>query len=79
MNLNDLLVHALYHNLRLDLIAWLTYLIPNSQDFFNGFPQDKKVVIAVDNVQPVPCVFLVFIFLFLKIFNFFYLNIRPQS
>ena len=49
-------------------MAWLTYLMPNAQDFIKGFPQDKNVVIALDNVHPVPCVFLVIIFLFLKIF-----------
>jgi hypothetical protein len=32
----------------------LTYLIPSSQDFFIGFPHDRKVVIALDKVQPVP-------------------------
>ena len=51
----------------LEPIDWLTYLIPNSQDFFKGFPHDKSVAIALDKVQPVPCVFLVLIFLFLKI------------
>ena len=35
-------------------IAEFTYLIPNSQDFFKGFPHEKKEVIAVDNVHPVP-------------------------
>jgi hypothetical protein len=50
--------------LRLDPIASLTYLIPSSQDLFNSFPHDKKVAIALDKVQPVPCVFLVFIFYF---------------
>ena len=49
-------------------MALLTYLIPSSQDFFNGFPHEKNVVIALDKVQPVPWVFLVVIFLFLKIF-----------
>jgi len=28
--------------------------MPSSQDFFIGFPHDKKVVIALDKVQPVP-------------------------
>ena len=37
-----------------DFIAWFTYLIPNSQDFFRGFPHDKNVAIALDKVQPVP-------------------------
>ena len=60
---------------KLDLIAWLTYLIPNSQDFFKGFPHDKNVVIALDNVHPVPCVFFVLIFLFLKIFTSFLFKI----
>ena len=50
-----------------DLIAEFTYLIPSSQDFFKGFPHEKKEVIAVDNVQPVPCVFFVFNFLLEKI------------
>ena len=49
-------------------MAWFTYLVPNSQDFFNGFPHEKNVVIALDKVQAVPWVFLVVIFLFLKIF-----------
>ena len=40
-------------------MAWFTYLIPNSQDFFIGFPHDKNVATALDNVHPVPCVFLV--------------------
>ena len=48
-------------------IAWFIYLTPNSQDFFRGFPHDINVVIALERVQPVPCVFLVIIFLFLKI------------
>ena len=50
-------------------MAWLTYLIPNSQDFIKGFPQDKNVVIALDNVHPVPWVFRVIIFLFLIYIN----------
>ena len=58
---------------KLDLIASLTYLIPSSQDFFNGFPHDKNEVIALDKVQPVPCVFLVAIFLVWKIFTTFLL------
>ena len=37
--------------------------MPSSQDFFKGFPHEKNVAIAVDKVQPVPCVFLVVIFL----------------
>ena len=41
-------------------IAEFTYLIPNSQDFFRLFPHEKNEAIAVDNVHPVPCVFLVF-------------------
>ena len=55
-------------------MALLTYLIPSSQDFFNGFPHEKNVVIALDKVQPVPWVFLVVIFLFLKIFISFLLK-----
>ena len=35
-------------------IAEFTYLTPNSQDLFRVFPHEKKEVIAVDNVQPVP-------------------------
>ena len=35
-------------------MAEFTYLIPSSQDFFMGFPHDKKVVIALDKVHPVP-------------------------
>ena len=38
----------------LDSMALFTYLIPSSQDFFNGFPHEKNVVIALDKVQPVP-------------------------
>ena len=45
-----------------------TYLVASSQDFFRVFPHEKNVVIADDNVHPVPCVFLVVIFLFLMIF-----------
>ena len=48
-------------------MAKLTYLIPSSQDFFIGFPHDKKVVIALDRVQPVPWVFIVLYLLLLKI------------
>ena len=29
-------------------------MIETSQDFFKGFPHDKKVAIALDKVQPVP-------------------------
>ena len=49
-------------------MALFIYLIPSSQDLFKGFPHEKNVVIALDKVQPVPCVFLVVILLFLKIF-----------
>ena len=49
-------------------MAEFTYLIPSSQDFFKGFPHDKKVVIALDKVQPVPWVFFV---LCLKLLNIF--------
>ena len=45
----------------------LTYLMPSSQDFFIGFPHDKNVVIALDKVQPVPCLFFVFYLLLLII------------
>ena len=55
-------------------MALFTYLMPSSQDFFIGFPHEKNVVIALDKVQPVPWVFLVVIFLFLKIFISFYLK-----
>jgi len=55
-------------------MAWFTYLVPNSQDFFNGFPHEKYVVIALAKVHPVPCVFLVAIFLFLKILISFLLT-----
>ena len=40
-------------------MAKFTYLIPSSQAFLIVFPHEKKVVIALDNVHPVPCVFLV--------------------
>ena len=40
-------------------MAEFTYLIPSSQAFLIGFPHDKKVVIALDKVHPVPWVFLV--------------------
>ena len=39
--------------------AKLTYLIPSSQAFLILFPHEKKTVIALDNVHPVPWVFLV--------------------
>jgi hypothetical protein len=42
-------------------MAEFTYLIPSSQAFLIGFPHEKKVVIALDNVHPVPCVFLFYI------------------
>ena len=41
-----------------------TYLVASSQDFFKVFPHEKNVEIAEERVQPVPCVFLVVIFLF---------------
>ena len=47
----------------MDPIAWLTYFVPSSQDLLNSFPHDKYVAIALDKVQPVPCVFLVVNFL----------------
>ena len=50
-------------------MAKLTYLIPNSQEFLRLFPHEKKVVIALDNVQPVPCVFLVLYLGLIKIFK----------
>ena len=49
--------------------------MPSSQDFFKGFPHEKNVAMAVDKVQPVPCVFLVVIFLFLKIIIFFFFKV----
>ena len=52
----------------------VTYLIPSSQDFFKVFPHEKNVVMALDKVHPVPCVFLVVIFLFLKILISFLLT-----
>ena len=33
-------------------MAWFTYLVPNSQDFFNGFPHEKYAVIALAKVHP---------------------------
>ena len=35
-------------------MAEFTYLTPSSQDLFRVFPHEKKEVIAVDSVQPVP-------------------------
>ena len=35
-------------------IAEFTYLIPRSQAFLILFPHEKKVVIALDKVHPVP-------------------------
>ena len=35
-------------------MAIFTYLIASSQAFLRLFPHEKKVVIALDNVHPVP-------------------------
>ena len=41
----------------MDPIAWLTYLVPNSQDFFKGFPHDKNVAIAALAINRIASVF----------------------
>ena len=58
---------------RFDLIASLTYLIPNSQDLIKSFPHDKYVAIAEDNVQPVPLSIFCNVFFAHKYFNNFFI------